>query len=880
MLPFSAEFQTGESKITIIRLDVLLANGTPVNMTEENVLLGGFTRDTSTTVDGIFTVGAAVTGKITVKIDNSTDRYSGYDFRDAEITAYLGGQLSDGTTEIIQVGIYTVDGYIYDGCNITLTAYDNLNKFNKKCAETEVTNPTVFSQTISQLVNKACAIAGVELANASIPNGAYVVTRKPELWDSMTWHDVIAYCAQIACCFAMILPDGKLYFSWYNTTFFRGGQLDGGTYGTQTTPYYDGDVADGGDFTYGPAINYDGGRFGDRDDAHYIGSQFSLTVDTDDAVITGVSVLLIPSNNINATEDTTDYEAVQGTMRYCVRVDNNPFIETEENADFIAGYIYDVIAGMRFRPLDAALNENPSIEAGDIAVVTDRRNNIYLCFISHVVYTTGASTTISCDAESPMQNLKARYSEADKTRTLIERSFQKSIISTDAVVDQIMSGYATTMGLNRFEDVDEHGRSIWIYGNGDTLQGSKIQWRFSAGAFTVSNDYGVTWNAALTAEGIAVFQEIYAVKVNADNILTGTLTVGGQNNQNGTISLLDANGSVYGTINNLGITACGSFISYRNSDGYATKTSSGRMYFYYSEEPYSYDELNELGWSQAMGMVSSARHSHGDYYYGMSIMTPRDYAVIAHQSGLSTYDLVGYVANFSGHFSDRSERNLLYGDAYVSGDMSLGGVIKLRNKDIAVMRTVRFYKSDGSDQYAYIGYREQDNCFRLHHSNQSIEPNLWCGSLTVHGTKWRAVKTDHYGTVGLNAFETANPYFADIGSGTVGEDGTVTVFFDPVFEETIDTKAEYQVFLTRTSQAQTEWVDKQSGYFVVHGEPGATFDWMITCHQREYTASRMESVEPEEPYVNDDPIVTEDTSAYDAVTQMVNQYNDELEGIA
>lgn len=879
MLPFSTEFQTGESKITLIQLDVLLADGTPVHMTEEHVMLGGFTRDTSTTVDGEFTIGAAVTGKLTVYIDNSGNTFSGYDFRNAEITAYLGGQLPNEEIELVPVGIYTVDGYVYDGCNITLTAYDNLHKFNKKCSETDATNPTTFSQTISQLVNKACSIAGVTLANESVPNGAYVVTKKPEAWDTMTWHDVIAYCAQIACCFATILPDGRLFFSWYNTAFFRGGQLDGGTFGTQTTPYYDGDVADGGDFTYGSTIDYDGGRFGDRNDAHYLGSLFSLSVDTDDAIITGVRVLLTPSNNINATEDTKDYEAIRGTNDYCVKIENNPFIETVANADFVASYVYDAIADMRFRPLSATVFENPAIEAGDIAVVTDHRNNAYLSFISHATYTTGASTSISCDAESPMRNLKDRYSEADKTRSLIERSFQKSIISTDAVIDQIMSGYATTMGLNRFSDTDSEGRSIWTYGNGNTLASSRIRWRFSAGAFSVSNNYGASWNAAITPEGLAVFKEIYAVKVNADNILTGTLTVGGRNNQSGVISLRDANNVICGTVDNTGVTALGSYISYRASDGYASKITAGRMFLYSTDSSYTYEQLKNLGWADSICSLNVGRNT-GTGKKGFSITSRRDFVSLG--KGLNEVQFEPYiVANFGG-YDGYSEKCLLGGSTRVLGPIHVhkGSSIHLYNSSATSAGIIRWHLSSDSSKYAFMGYYEQGNLFDLRCDSAATPANLHVGNLNSYGSKRRVVKTKHYGDVGLNAFETPNPYFADIGSGTVGEDGTVTIFFDPVFEETIETNAEYQVFLTRTSEAQTEWVDKQNGFFIVHGEPGATFDWMVTCHQRDYVASRLETVEEPEPYVSDDPIIEEDTSAIDAVNEMIDQYNEQLEGIA
>jgi len=523
MLPFNPEFQTGKSKITQVRLDVLLTSGVLLNMTEENVMLGGFARDTSTTMDGQFTVGAAVTGKITVVIDNSNNNYSMYDFRGATITARLGGQLSDGTYQLVQVGIYTADEYTYDGSNITLSAYDNLCKFDIPC-ESTATQPT-FPATVTQLINYACSVSGVTLANASIPNGSYTVTQKPKDWGTMTWHDVVAYCAQIACCFAKILPDGRLLLSWYDTGIFDTAQLDGGTFSTDSTPYSDGAIADGGDFTYTDTDIYNGGHFGDRDDAHLLGSLFDLSVNTDDVQITGVSVALSAMNNISATDDTPDYVKTLGTEDYLIRIENNPLIERTNDADSVCSYIYDLIVGMRFRPLNASILENPSVEAGDAALVFDRLSNTYTCFLSHVTYTTNASTSVSCDSVSTMQNLKARYGESEKTRALAKRVFDEAISNAEDAMFTIATAIATTMGLYPYPVSDGQGGTIYIFGNKNTLASSDIQWKFTAGALMVSNDYGATWNGAITSAGQAILQEVYAVKVNADNIITGVFSV-------------------------------------------------------------------------------------------------------------------------------------------------------------------------------------------------------------------------------------------------------------------------------------------------------------------------------------------------------------------
>lgn len=119
------------------------------------------------------------------------------------------------------------------------------------------------------------------------------------------------------------------------------------------------------------------------------------------------------------------------------------------------------------------------------------------------------------------------------------------------------------------------------------------------------------------------------------------------------------------------------------------------------------------------------------------------------------------------------------------------------------------------------------------------------GDFSVTGQKNRVVTTKNFGDVKLNAFETAGAYFSDIGSGKI-KDGACYVYFDPVFAETIELNADYQVFLTRTSIEKTEYVEKKRGYFIVFGEDGATFDWMTVAKQKDYSMIRMEQSEIQE----------------------------------
>lgn len=112
------------------------------------------------------------------------------------------------------------------------------------------------------------------------------------------------------------------------------------------------------------------------------------------------------------------------------------------------------------------------------------------------------------------------------------------------------------------------------------------------------------------------------------------------------------------------------------------------------------------------------------------------------------------------------------------------------------------------------------------------------GDLSVSGQKNRVVETENYGTVKMNAFETAEAYFSDIGDGRI-TDGICCISFDPVFAETIASNTDYHIFLTSTSKEKIDYIEKKKGCFLAYGQNGATFDWMITAKQKNYENVRM-----------------------------------------
>lgn len=116
-------------------------------------------------------------------------------------------------------------------------------------------------------------------------------------------------------------------------------------------------------------------------------------------------------------------------------------------------------------------------------------------------------------------------------------------------------------------------------------------------------------------------------------------------------------------------------------------------------------------------------------------------------------------------------------------------------------------------------------------------------SIEVGGTKSRRVKTEDYEDRLLYCYETPTPLFGDIGEGVIDSDGACYVDIDDIFTETIEKKAEYQVFLQREGEGDCYVAEKTPRYFVVKGTPGMKFAWEIKAKQKDYALTRLERAE-------------------------------------
>lgn len=535
--------------------DIVTASGEKIPISDSKLWANGFEVNDSTSSNGTFTIGALIAGKLKIKLNNIYEDYNKYDFDKASVTTYVSKSFSDGTTEKLKIGEYRVSETSYDGSLITLTCLDNINNFNREY-DSNLSYPT----TAYEAVRDACIKCDVPFTMARFDNSDYVVNEIPSDNQKLTYGQVIAYILQLSGLWGKCGHDGELLIGWYDMSQFDSQGYDGGTFSTKTTPYSDGDTLNGGNFTnYSSGDSVDGGTFTEARNYHNIYTQKDLNVATDDVVITGVKV------TVTSKEDKTkDVNALAGKEGYVVSISDNPFIPADK-AQTVANYIFKKIGGMRFRPLDATLLSNPLIESGDVALVTDRKQNTYSCFISNRTFTVGSGTKISCDAENASRNSADKFSNETKAVVQARKVAQAQLSVYDKQMQLLTQLMSQSLGLFKTEQVQEDGSIIYIMHNKADLNSSNIQWKMTANGMAVSSDYGKTWNAGVDKDGNAIFNIMSAIGINFDWAHGGTLTLGGENNTNGKQYVKDANGKILITLDNKGITlADGVNISWNN----------------------------------------------------------------------------------------------------------------------------------------------------------------------------------------------------------------------------------------------------------------------------------------------------------------------------
>lgn len=454
---------------------ITLASGKAIPINDSQLWENGFVVDDSTSNTNGFDIGSAIVQKFTLRLNNMYDDFTDYDFTNAVISDVKVSLDLDGKTEAVNKGVFTVDDPSYDGDIITLECLDNMHKFDVSYEKSNLTYPA----TLLQIIQDACRCCGVTLATDSLQfeHYDYVISDKPD--DStMTFRDALTWVGQISGHFWKCNKDGQLTAGWYNMSDLTAGK---NIHTLQTNV-----VAD-------------------------------ITADTDDVVITCVRVVTDGGESGQVT-----YQS--GSDGYASVIDGNKFINST-NAAEIASMIGERVVGLRFRPMTVSSLQDPTIEAGDGAIVYDRKLKSYKTFFTNVVFSIDADNQMSNNAESALRNSAERFSAATKTYQKLRKQLQKNKTEWEKTAEYLENAMKNQAGLYPVIKTLTDGTKVYYMCDHSTMEESKVVFELNSKGWTVSTDGGNTWNAGLLVDGTMITKILNSIGINADWINTGAFTV-------------------------------------------------------------------------------------------------------------------------------------------------------------------------------------------------------------------------------------------------------------------------------------------------------------------------------------------------------------------
>lgn len=503
MINVSKEFQLLMNERSDFKqnAEITFVDGTTINLTEEDFCISN-----NNVVDAsdksVIPLGVAVCRNIQIELINDNDRFSTYDFFGAVIRLYLTFQLSE-TMERIEYGTFTVLTPETYGETVIITALDDMHKADK-----EYSTSLAFPASVKAILIDACDALDIPLGTTTFLNDDFVVNKRPE---DLTFRQLFGYIAMIAGGNARIDRTGRLRVITYdfaNMESIYNSVLNGGAYIPWDNPVN----VDGGSFApWNNGDDVDGGSYGDRNGFHVLGNWRNLKIETDDVVITGIQTTYKDAEKKEQT-------ILNGVEGYVLSIKNPLISGKEEQALSLIG---NVMIGGRFRPFNGDIVANPTCEFMDLALLLDRKGNVYISFLTDVNFQFFGFTSIKNSAEPALRNSAKIYSESAKALIQAKELIEEEKTARELAVEQLAKDLSNSSGLYVSTESQADGSKIYYMHDKPTLAESMIVWKLTSLAFGISTDGGETYPYGFTVDGETITRLLYADGIDVKNLVVG-----------------------------------------------------------------------------------------------------------------------------------------------------------------------------------------------------------------------------------------------------------------------------------------------------------------------------------------------------------------------
>ena len=479
----------------VLRITGTDPNGVSINITEANVMSGGFSIDRYCNNGAKLELGTAVSAELTLKLNNADGTFDGIMFEGAELFVEIG--IADWTQSIptvtwIPCGYFTPDEQPRNRTIITVSALDRMMNFDTtvptlspwttQSGETmrdQLGNilyfcaDLVFPATVSSLVEQLCARCSVPFTQniSTLPNGSFVVQEAPKLQQDFTFRNLIQWCAGIMGTNAIIDYNGELQFLWY------------GTSGYNTTP--------------------------DR--------RYSSDLYENDITVTGVTYT-----------DSNQQTYLAGSDNYALDISNNYLLADLDDTGIssVLTAIYATLTGFTYRPFEAKVMPAPWLFPMDRVTFTDLQGNTHISLLTNVNTTINGATVLKASGETSKTNSYAAPSGLTPQQTnALRRVLASSNEQLEAAIQDATNHITGATNSNvKFVYNEQGGLSEILVMDSPNIETAVNVWRWNSGGLGhSSNGYNGNYSLAMTQSGSIVATMITTGILNASLMKAGII---------------------------------------------------------------------------------------------------------------------------------------------------------------------------------------------------------------------------------------------------------------------------------------------------------------------------------------------------------------------
>lgn len=491
--------------VQAIQIHVAPLRGSEFDVTERDIVQGGFSYDNFLVSDDVLQVGSITAAEVNITLENADGRFDRILFAGAVLTVRLRIQLESGKYEPIPLGVYTVNEQPRSGSALALTAYDNIMLLDVPFDKNAFANGLVSERDIVRTGISAC---GLHCNDYTMFRDVSDVS--PSLIQSessITWRQVIMWCCQLNCVNGVADEKGDIAFKFYEKYVPSPLQTEAGE--SLETEY--GDLLLVEEVVKNDFPITEADRYMDQ-------SSF----DEEDCVITG-----------HRFKDGDETYPADANMDYCLQSENNLVWLASEQKEEKAAAVNAVMAGFTYFPYQCSITPLPHLQLMDS--IDYVRNGVHHhSIITNIQFVLNGGMAIAAKAKSKVQKGWASVGALTPGQQAIIDRLSKRVTKTHAQLSDYENALLlfnermfNAMGLYKTIETPQDGGMIVYFHDKPLLEESATIYMFSTSGFawTVDgwNDGKPVWNYGFTDNGEAILNKIQAYIISAELIKTGRL---------------------------------------------------------------------------------------------------------------------------------------------------------------------------------------------------------------------------------------------------------------------------------------------------------------------------------------------------------------------